>query len=394
VRKPVDLAAALAAVEELPTQPLTLAELVQAHALVTLDGSDTRLRKWTAAFGHRSAWGITSEELETAAQALVRHGYKPSAVNRDLSALGSAYRWAKAKRLSPRGFRSPTLGVVRFEEAIRRVEVTQEQIDALKARSLGFADRRFGVFVALLVDTGARKSELLERTWKDFDLDRGQILCETTKTGVPRVLHFRPETAELVRRVFPRRPDAALPFEGRVPGQPICFRKAWLTAVTEIGLPGLHMHDIRHAAAAGLLRSGATLGVAAQVLGHSPQVLARRYGHLETAALDRRWTLGRCGIGEPHDPSFCSNCRDSSHSETAWLSARLTCGPRRAWSMSIRTGRFEASTTSEGCQRQGAVAVRRLRTSDPQASRRCAHRGSIGATALARMVQKSVSWIP
>ena len=55
--------------------------------------------------------------------------------------------------------------------------------------------------------------------------------------------------------------------------------------LSEIGRKDLHMHDIRHAAAANLLRAGVTLGVAAQVLGHDPAVLARRYGHLETAAL-------------------------------------------------------------------------------------------------------------
>jgi site-specific recombinase XerD len=50
-------------------------------------------------------------------------------------------------------------------------------------------------------------------------------------------------------------------------------------------MPELYMHDVRHAAAAGLLRAGVTLAVAAQVLGHSPPVLARRYGHLEADTL-------------------------------------------------------------------------------------------------------------
>jgi site-specific recombinase XerD len=108
---------AAAAVDEQSSQALTLVELVRAYSLSSLDGSDTRLRKWTDAFGTTSAWDITSEQLETAAHAMVAHGYKPSASNRDLSALGSAYRWAKTRRLSPRGFRSPTLGVARFEEA-------------------------------------------------------------------------------------------------------------------------------------------------------------------------------------------------------------------------------------------------------------------------------------
>jgi integrase len=287
VRKIIDLAAAVAAASEQPPQALTLEELVRAWARTTLDGSDTRLRKWLLAYGKLSAWEIRADQLEAAAQAMLAHGYKPAAINRDLSALGSAYRWAKDRRQSPRGFRSPTLDVARLPEPVRRVEITAEQITALRERARGFKDRRFAVFVELLIDTGARKSELLERRWSDVDLVRCEIICEHTKTGVPRVLHFRPETAALMLRVYPKRVDQALLFEGRVPGQAISFRKAWVQAVADIGLPDLHMHDLRHAAAARLLRSGVTLGVAAQVLGHSSQVLARRYGHLETASLRR-----------------------------------------------------------------------------------------------------------
>ena len=68
----------------------------------------------------------------------------------------------------------------------------------------------------LLVDTGARKSELLERHWRDVDLDAGKIVCNVTKTGVPRVLHFRPETAALIRRAWKLMPPDKLMFEGRV----------------------------------------------------------------------------------------------------------------------------------------------------------------------------------
>lgn len=285
MRRTIDLAAAVAATKTPTAQALTLGELVHAWSLTALDGSDTRLRKWVTAFGAKSAWDITSEELETAAQALREHGYLPSAVNRDLSALGSAYRWAKARRLTPLGFRSPTLDVARAPEPVRRVELSTIQVDQLRARARAFQDRRFGVFVELLVDTGARKSEVLDRRWSDVDLERGEIHCADTKTGVPRILHFRPETSELIKRVYLKRPADTLCFEGRVPGQPVSFRKAWVTAVTDIGLPDLHMHDLRHAVAARLLRSGVTLAVAAQVLGHSSQILSRRYGHLETAAL-------------------------------------------------------------------------------------------------------------
>ncbi len=76
-------------------------------------------------------------------------------------------------------------------------------------------------------------------------------------------------------------------FEGRLPGEPISYKAAWRRLCQDIKRPDLNMHDMRHAAAANLLRAVVTLGVAAQVLGHDPAVLARRYGHLETETLRR-----------------------------------------------------------------------------------------------------------
>ena len=180
------------------------------------------------------------------------------------------YRWAKKRRLSPRGFRSPTLGVPRFEESIRRVHIQVADLEKLRAGALAFADRRFGVYVSLLIDTGARKSELLERRWGEVDLDNRQILAPVTKSGTPRVLFFSERTQQLIGRAQPRRNPDALLFEGRVPGQPIDYKRAWSVLTAQVGLAGLHMHDVRHAAAANLLKAGVTLAVAAQVLGHDP----------------------------------------------------------------------------------------------------------------------------
>lgn len=285
MRPQIDLAAAVAAAEQHQAAPLTFKELVLGFNLSTASDYDWRLKKWIDAFGQSPAWDISSELLENAAAAMLKVGYKAGTVNRDLSAIGTCYKWAKRQRLTPKGFRSPTLGVSRYNEGIRRVEVSAQDIANLRAGSLTTRDPRFGVFVHLLIDTGARKSELLERLGADFDLDKGTITCPDTKTGVPRILHFRPETAELLRRrIKTLRPDK-LVFEGRVPGQPVDYKRNWGLLTQAIGRPDLHQHDLRHAAAASLLRAGVTLGVAAQVLGHDPAVLARRYGHLETEAL-------------------------------------------------------------------------------------------------------------
>lgn len=286
-KKSIDLALAVSAAVDQPGTQLTLKELVNAYAVAVCDHNDLRLKKWIDAFGHQSAWAITVEQLETAVQAMVEHGYAPATANRDLSGLGTVYKWARSRRLSPRGFKSPTLGVKRFDEPIRRVHVVKEQLDKLKIGALGFQDRRFAVFVALLIDTGARKSELLERRWRDVNLDAREILAPVTKNGTPRVLFFSEETAQLMGKIYPKRSPDALLFEGRVPDEPISYRRAWSVLTQSVGVGELHMHDVRHAAAANLLRAGVTLGVAAQVLGHDPAVLARRYGHLETATLKK-----------------------------------------------------------------------------------------------------------
>lgn len=284
-RPSIDLAAALKAATEHEPQALTLAELVRAYDSHACAAVSFRLRKWLNALGASSAWEITSEQLSAASQAMLEAGYKPSSPNRDLSALGTVYRWAIERRLSPRGFRSPTLGARRFKEDIRRVYVSTQEVQALRHLSLAYKDRRFGLFVALLLDSGARKSEVYQRRWSEVNLKRQEILLPNSKNGTPRTLHFSDATRQLLLRVFPSQPADGLIFEGRVPGKPINYRAAWKRLVHDIGRPDLHQHDSRHIVAAGMLRSGVPIAVAAQAIGNSPAVLAARYGHLETQTL-------------------------------------------------------------------------------------------------------------
>lgn len=297
MRKPIDLAAIAAAAPVHQAAPLTLAELVQAYSLAHNDNTDQRLRKWTSAFGTTPAWSLTPETLEAAAEGMLEHGYAPASVNRDLSSLGSCYKWAKQRRLTPRGFTSPTIAIRRYAEPIRRVHLADDALPRLMTLSRSaFRDKRFGLFVALLADSGARKSEVLERRFSDLDLAARTLLAPTTKNGTPRLLHFSAGTAELFEKVFPasRRPVDGLIFAGRGTGaRPMDYRASWRELTRMAGLPDLHLHDLRHAAAAQLLKGGVTLAVAAQVLGHDAAVLSRRYGHLEAAPLraaqERAW---------------------------------------------------------------------------------------------------------
>jgi site-specific recombinase XerD len=222
---------------------------------------------------------------------MIEHGYAPATVNRNISQIGSLYKWAARRRIVPVGFRSPTLGMVRYEEDLRRVELSEEEVAKLLCGANAIKDRRFAALIRLLVDTGARRGEVLDRTWGQVDMDRREILAPTTKTGMPRVLFFSEETKSFMERVWTRQEmenGAAMLFESkRVASQPVAFKRHWLWLVASIGRPDLRMHDLRHHRAKQMLDTGAPIAVAAQALGHSSQILARRYGHLETGSMKR-----------------------------------------------------------------------------------------------------------
>lgn len=284
--KKIDLAAAMAAVETRATVEITLAELVRAYLAHHLTSDvGPRLKKWAAALGNQSAWGVTSEQLQVATEAMRSVGYSIGSINRDLSALGSVYKWAQKRRMAPRGFVSPSRNLSREAEPIRRIHITPEELQALRDGAAAFRNRHFQLFIALLIDTGARRGEILGRRWNDVNLDAREITAPVTKTGAPRVLFFQEETATLAKRLMPADRSGFM-FPGRG-GQPADFRRNWKFLAKTIGRPELHLHDLRHAKAASLLKSGVTVAVAAQLLGHSSMILQRRYGHLETGHLKK-----------------------------------------------------------------------------------------------------------
>ena len=285
-QKRIDLRAALEASPDPKSIELTFGELSRAYLSTHYNGADMQMRKWIDLMGDRSAWAITPEELARAGVAMLENGYSPSTVNRNLSQIGSIYRWAKRQMLTPAGFISPTISQHRYPEPIRRVDLSDEEATRLLTGALAFRDRRFAVLVRLLIETGARRGEICERRWSSIDLEACSIEVLQTKTGKPRMLFFSEECAALMRRVWPNRKPEHLLFESRrAPGATVTFKKNWEKLASSIGRPDLRMHDLRHYRAKLLIESGATVAVAAQALGHSSLILHRRYGHLEAGAI-------------------------------------------------------------------------------------------------------------
>jgi integrase len=182
---------------------------------------------------------------------------------------------------------SPTLSVKRFEEKIRYVASSEQDILSLRLAAKMGRDRLFTLFVWMLVDSGARKSEVLERSWQELDIAGGKLIAPRTKNGDSRTLFFTPETMALAKRLKPALTAGSgdrLIFAGKNGIIPICYRKKWSSMTGMLRRPDLRVHDIRHWVAASLLRNG--VGVASQILGHRDQsMLLKSYGHLDHMSL-------------------------------------------------------------------------------------------------------------
>jgi integrase len=159
----------------------------------------------------------------------------------------------------------------------------------------------------MLADSGARKSELLERTWNDLDISNAKMIVPMTKNGDSRTLFFSPATMCLAKQIRPSFSQSTnlsnpklhihrLIFAGKNGITPINYRKKWTSVTSMLCRPELRIHDVRHWVAASLLRSGVGVGVAPQIMGHRDQtMLLRRYGHLDACSLQSaqevRWKI-------------------------------------------------------------------------------------------------------
>jgi integrase len=137
--------------------------------------------------------------------------------------------------------------------------------------------------VPMLILTGARKREVLDAKWTDFDLERRIWRIPITKAGKTRhvplsdgVMHLLSTMLRDPQWVFPN-PDTSKPY--------VSIYCAWHTARTKAGLTDVRMHDLRHSFASLLINSGRTLYEVQHILGHTQVKTTQRYAHLSQDTL-------------------------------------------------------------------------------------------------------------
>jgi integrase len=188
-------------------------------------------------------------------------GLSPATINRRLALLKAALRHAQKTGIVEVDY-GRQITMMR-EPPGREVYLTREEVKSL-ADAMESEEGRAAVL--LLAWTGMRASELLAPSLSVTNTTI-TIPPEVTKTGKPRVVPVSPSASRLL---------SALPLG-------LSYRQLewqWRAAREKVGMPHVHLHDLRHTCASWLVNTGVPLEVVGRILGHSVLQTTARYAHL------------------------------------------------------------------------------------------------------------------
>jgi len=249
-----------------------------------------RLAFWIERFGDTPLAELTPEHIDAGLAELEtipgKHGKIKSGptVNRYRMALQSVIRFARQKRLLPRGWVSPLQDIPQHKEnpgKLRFLTPEEEQrlMDAARLQSWVLLP----LLIRLAIVTGLRRGALLALCWRDvvLEADVPHIAVARTKNGDAHVSPITPDLVQEFRRMRRiRSEDGDLIFVGKHRDQPHDFRHGFNEACQLAGLEGVTFHTLRHTSCSRLAQAGVDILAIAEHAGHRSLTMTRRYSHL------------------------------------------------------------------------------------------------------------------
>jgi integrase len=184
---------------------------------------------------------------------------------------------------------NPCVGVRRNPENRRARYLSQAEIVALGKALAAEADEVGANAVRMLMLTGARRGEVINATWGQFDLEAG-VWTRHSAHAKQRREHRVPVSApalQLLAEMKRKAPKGVeWVFPGRGPAKPFYgIQKVWERVRRGAGLDDVRLHDIRHTYASIMVSAGVSLPMLGALLGHADPGATARYAHLYDAHL-------------------------------------------------------------------------------------------------------------
>ncbi len=207
----------------------------------------------------------------------IQKGNKPATVNRHIATLKHMF----TKAVEWDMVEEETL------KRIRKVKLLPENNRRLRYLSIGecqslinACDKHLKPIVITALNTGMRKSEILNLKWDNVDLKHGFILLDRTKNGDRREIPINDTLRQILQGLM-RRVDIPYVFYDPRTGKPYQeVKRSFNTALRKAGIKDFRFHDLRHTFASHLVMSGVDLTTVKELLGHKNLTMTLRYAHL------------------------------------------------------------------------------------------------------------------
>lgn len=243
------------------------------------------LKQLSRSLGDRVASELTVDDLIGWAQMRKDEGAGPFTINGDLSKLGTVLRYTDASALPVLANARPKLSYLRL---IGGGGVRERRPEPEEARLIleWMADKKgqqYADFVQFAAITAMRRSEICRILWDDLDHKKMMVLIRDrkdprNKIGNDQWIPLLGESWDLALR----QPKVS---ERIFSIHPQTISKYFTEACRELGIPDLHLHDLRHDGISSLFENGFAIHEVALVSGHKSWNMLKRYTNLKPESL-------------------------------------------------------------------------------------------------------------
>jgi integrase len=179
---------------------------------------------------------------------------------------------------------NPAAGFIRNPENPRERFLNLDEITKVSDLLANHSNQLMANIIRLLMLTGARRGEVLNARWEQFDLEHG-VWTKPAATTKQRRMHRAPISAaavQLLRTIRATIPDdCPWVFPGYAKGKPVHeVKRFWQSIREQAGIPDVRIHDLRHTFASLLVSGGMSLPMIGRLLGHTQVQTTHRYAHL------------------------------------------------------------------------------------------------------------------
>jgi integrase len=204
----------------------------------------------------------------------------PYRANRTLATLSAMFSMAVKWKLRPD---NPCRGIERNQEHKRRRYLSGDELKRLGKALDKYSDQQSANIIRLLLLTGARRGEVLQAKWEDFDLKSGKW-SKPGATTKQKTLHEVPLSDAAVQLLLnirghvPKNTEWVFPVTNGLHRRDV--KDAWAAICRDAGIKNTRLHDLRHTYASVLASAGLSLPIIGAMLGHTQANTTQRYAHL------------------------------------------------------------------------------------------------------------------